>query len=177
MRQLSDGCIIDSNILIAATYDLHPFNEECLGLFEELAKYRVPVFTTVTVRTEYLDFVRRLTITEKLMDILSESQRYNLSERVRVELRRHKTWIDIEASKGNVPVLPDNRIKDCKQVFDPKIHSGKLGWLSFCDSFLNGVLLRHWTKIEDELGINYLKLRGSDSYQFLQKVIHILKND
>ena len=165
------GCIIDSNILIAATYDPHPFNEGCSELFQELLKLQIPLFTTVTVRSEYLDFVRRITITEKLMDIFSKTKKYNLSEKVKTELKKHKTWIDIEAARGGLPILTDNRIKDTKQNFEPAQHSGKLGWLSFCDQFLNDVLLNHWELLIQELGINYLQLRGSDSLPFLKKPI------
>jgi predicted nucleic acid-binding protein len=168
---LKEGAIVDSNILIAAMYDPHSFYEEACDLLRELRDNQIPLFATVTVRTEYLDFARRILLTEKLMDVYSDSRKYKLSERVKTELKKHKTWIDIEAAKSSLPVLTDTRLKDCKQVFDPNNHSGKLGWLKFCEAFLADKLLKHWQIIEESFGINYLQLRGLESEQFLNKAI------
>lgn len=168
---LAEGCLIDANLLIAGIYELNAFHEQAGELFNRLARVKVPAFTTVTAKTEYLEFVRRVVVTEKLMDILADVKTYKLSERVKTELRKHKLWIDQQAAKDNMPVLNESRIKECKQVFEPRQHSGQLGWMKFCKEFLSGVLLAHWKSVEDGLGINYLQLRGEDSEQKLQKPI------
>ncbi len=170
-RDFSLGSFVDTNLLIATLYETHPFNEVSSDLFMEIAQRNLPLYTTVTVRTEYLDFIRRLTITERLMELLSEASSYRLSERVKAELKKHKQWMYQEEARGNLPVLTDARIKSCKQVFEPLKHSGNMGWLHFCSMHLSGSLLKQWSNIEKSFGINYLQLRGSESEEFLNKPI------
>lgn len=42
------GCLVDTQFLVATTDDLHPFAEDADFLFEKLAEYKIPIFTTVT---------------------------------------------------------------------------------------------------------------------------------
>jgi len=166
------GCLVDANLLVASTsLEPHPFYDDAAFLFEKFSQYEVPLYTTVTVRTEYLDVIRRQIITEKLMEIYADSSRFKLAEAVKKELKTHRTWLDVQAAKNELPILPDQRIKSCKQAFDPRNHSGKLGWMAFCDTFLKGQLIIHWEKLQNELGINYLQLRGSESEKYLLRPI------
>ena len=57
-------------------------------------------------------------------------------------------------------------------TFDPLRHSGQIGWLEFCEGYLSQELLKSWDKIEDQFGVNYLQLRGSEnSEKYLNKPI------
>lgn len=46
------GCLVDTQFLVAATEELHPFYDDAGFLFEKLAEYKIPIFTTVTTRSE-----------------------------------------------------------------------------------------------------------------------------
>jgi hypothetical protein len=154
-ENLRSGCLIDSNLLIAMTsLEGHPFNEDAEFIFEKLAHCHVPLFVTHTVKTEFLDLTRRRIITDTLMDILSDSK-VKLSHRVRSELKRHQTWITTQIERDDLPILPDQRIKTAKQIFDPRTQSGQLGWLGLCKRFLGAELLKHWDGVCERLALNY----------------------
>ena len=160
----SHGAVIDTNLLIAGAYELHHFHEDSFDLFETLARFKIPLYTTVTVRTEYIDFFRRVRVTEALMDIYSNTKKFKLSKRVKEELKKHYAWINLQSQKDLLPALSNYRIKETKMIFDPIRHSGHLGWLEFCNEFLAGRILASWEHVESELGVNYLQLRGNEAH-------------
>jgi predicted nucleic acid-binding protein len=154
------GCIVDTQFLIAATEEHHPFYDDAKFLFEKLAEYGVSIFTTVTTRAEFIDVRRRMIITETLMDMLAPSSKWKISTDVRKLLRAQKTWIDAQASNDSLPILTDSRIKDCKEAFLPRTQSGKVGWIKLCEEYLAGRLLESWNILVANLGLNYLDMRS-----------------
>lgn len=156
------GCLVDTNFLFAALYDVHPFSEDAQFLFEKLAQYHIPVFSTVTTRTELMDLERRVIITEALMGMLAAKTKWRITATVTQRLRAHKTWIDQQAKTDSLPILNDYRIKDSKELFFPNSASGKNGWLEICREYLGG-LSNLMSEIENDLGINYLNLRDIDT--------------
>ena len=95
------GCLIDTQFLVAVTEELHPFYDDAGFLFEKLAEYKIPIFTTVTTRSEFVDIRRRFIITETLMGMLAPSSRWRISANVQKILRAQKVWIDTQASNRN----------------------------------------------------------------------------
>lgn len=156
------GCLVDTQFLIAATEELHPFFEDAGFLFEKLAEYQIPVFTTVTTRSEYVDIRRRFIITEALMGMLASSSKWKISANVQKVLRAQKTWIDTQAAKDSLPLLTDTRIKDCKECFMPRTQSGQIGWVQLCHEYLDGQLLDAWNVLVDKLKLNYLDMRSEN---------------
>ncbi len=175
------GCIVDTQFLVAIIYPLHKFNVDADFLFKKLAQYEVPIFTTVTTRSEFIDIQRRIIITEALMNMLNPPSEWEgtvkgkkedteatwrLTSAVKTELRKHKAWIDGQASKEDIPILPDKRIKDCKEIFFPTTRSGKSGWLEICEHYLGGKLLEYWDFLVEKVGINYLDMGDKNIDQF-----------
>ncbi len=153
------GCLVDTNFLIASTEELHPFYDDAKFLFEKLAEYQIPIFTTVTTRAEFIDFRRKSIITEVLLDMLAPSSKWKILDEVRRLLWAQKTWIDTQAADDSVPILTDRRIKDCKERFMPKDHSGHIGWVAICREYLHGQLLEAWNILVEQLGLNYVAIR------------------
>lgn len=58
------GCFVDTTILFSATYHLDSFNGESEIAFDELANSKVPPFTNINVRSEFLESHRRILIPE-----------------------------------------------------------------------------------------------------------------
>lgn len=163
------GCLVDTQFLVAAVEDHHPFHEDAEFLFEKLAEYKVPIFSTVTSRSEFIDYMRRTLITEALMGMLSEGAKWKISESVRTKLRAQRLWLAREASDGRVPVLTDYRIKECKAEFMPRTQSGQIGWVEFCGEFLSGRLLSAWTVLVENLQLNYLDVRSNQDLSYFEK--------
>jgi hypothetical protein len=121
------GCLADTNFLIAVSDKDHNFYDDAQFLFEKFVEYEVPIFVSVTARSEFVDYYRRVIITETLMDMLAPTSRWKTSAAVRDVLKTQKGWIDNQPRLGAEPYLTDQRIKDCKQAFLPKSQSGQIG--------------------------------------------------
>ncbi len=165
------GCLIDTQFLIAVTDELHPFYEDAEFLFEKLAEYRIPIFTTVTTRSEFVDIRRRFIITETLMGMLSASSKWKISAATQKILRAQKTWIDAQAANDALPLFTDSRIKDCKESFMPRTQSGQIGWVQLCNEYLSGKLFESWNILSEELNLNYIDLRGEELSPYMNEKV------
>jgi hypothetical protein len=107
----------------------HSSHEDSQFVGEKFAEYNVKLFVSVTARSEFIDYHRRVTITETLMGMLAPTSRWRISSAVRAVLQKQQGWIDNQPHAGNEPYLSDSRIKICKQAFLPKTQSGHIGWI------------------------------------------------
>lgn len=133
------ACLVDTSFLISVSDDDHHFFEDSQFVLEKVTEYEVPVFASVTARSEFIDFHRRVILTETLMDMIAPSSPWKITEAVRKTLKAQRGWID-NLPEDQDPYLPDSRIKLCKQAFLPRTHSGKIGWTEMCGEFLSGRL-------------------------------------
>lgn len=162
------GCILDTNFLIALTEENHAYFEDSNFLFEKLIQYQIPIYCTVTVRTEFIDYQRRIKITESLMDMLAPSSKWKISSSVKETLRTQKGWIDNQAKDDELPCLNDARIKIVKKTFFPKTQSGQIGWVELCKEFLSDKLRNAWTEVEEALSLNYIDMRDFKSQNLFE---------
>jgi predicted nucleic acid-binding protein len=165
------GCLLDTNFLIAAIYDVHRFNGEAVALFDVLADAAIPLYVSLPTRSEFLDIQRRIIMTEALMEMASDKTKWRISAEVLKELRNQKRWIGIQAEKDEMPILTDARIKACKQLFLPKNQSGKSGWLELCRHFLSP-LLSTWDQAVANMGIRYIGARETEELQLFSTKLH-----
>lgn len=66
------GCFVDTTVLFSATYPLDSFNTESELVFDVISNQKVPPFTNVNVRAEFLENHRRVLIAECLIDFLED---------------------------------------------------------------------------------------------------------
>lgn len=165
----NSGCLVDSNFLIALAEENHPFNEESQFLFEKLVDYKIKLYCTVTNRTEFIDFQRKLIITETLMDMLSPNSIWKISAAAKKVLISQRGWIDNQAKDDELPILSDIRIKNCKKIFLPRTQSGQIGWVELCKEYLEGQLLKAWDILSESLQLNYIEMRTGESDKYFAK--------
>lgn len=163
------GCIADTSFLIAISDIEHDFHEDAQFLFERLVHHEIPIFATVTTRSEFIDFHRRVILTESLMDMLAHASKWKISASLREVLRSQKGWIDNQARAGSDPYLTDIRIKICKRSFLPKTQSGQIGWVELCREYLSGRLQAAWDSIANALSLNYIDMRADDSSALFER--------
>ena len=118
-----------------------------------------------------MDIRRRIIITEVLMDMLTPESPWRLSVESLKELKKHRTWIDIQAAKNDIPILNDSRIKQCKNAFMPQTHSGKTGWIEICHTYLTGTMTTSWKLLIDQMGINHLDLNDPKMQRFVPEKV------
>lgn len=165
-------CLADTSFLIAISDKEHDFHDDAQFLIEKFAEHNFKLFISVTARSEFIDFHRRVKITETLMGMLAPSSKWKISSAVREELKSQRGWIDSQAKRGHDPYLSDARIKDCKQVFLPRTQSGQIGWVALCNEYLKGQLRRVWNEINESLKLNYVDMRSSDTKDLFIKELH-----
>ena len=165
----SAGCIADTNFLVAINDKDHTFHDDAVFLFERLSYHRIPIYVSVTARAEFIDFHRRVLITEALMDMLASSSKWKISSAAREVLKTQRGWLDNEMARGRDSFLTDYRIKECKQAFLPRTQSGQIGWIKLCREFLSGQLLHSWEAISETLSLNYIDMRSEDSKMLFRK--------
>lgn len=127
-------------------------------------------FTTVNTRSEYLDFYRRLTMTEQLRDIVLENPAWKLSQNAKTQIQYQSGILKRRENQGSDPVFNDSQIKAIKSAFSAGRFSGKLGWLALCDRVLRNRL----DEVEVDLskfGVEYISQHESSQSVFFSKKI------
>jgi predicted nucleic acid-binding protein len=165
----SNGCVADTSFLIAASDEEHHFSEDAQFIFGKLVEYKIPIYVSVSARSEYVDFIRRLIVTEALMDMLVPASKWKISSSVRDTLKSQRGWIDNRAKQELLPYLNDSRIKLCKQSFLPRNQSGQVGWIEFCNEFLKNRLLTAWNDLVELLELNYVDMRADGTPLLFRK--------
>ncbi len=149
------GVIIDTNVLIALTYEIKKEHEEMLNLINLMVEEELKLFVTVTTKSEFFDFHRRLLMTEGLLDLVDTLSQCRISERSRAIINSQKAVLRRREKYGRDSVFLDREIKEMKRSFSAGPHSGALGWLTLCREFLRGKLSGVETQLT-ALGIHYL---------------------
>jgi hypothetical protein len=165
-------CLADTSFLIAISDEDHIFHEEAQFLCEKFSEHNMKLFVSVTARSEFIDYHRRVIITETLMDMLAPTSKWKISSTVRDVLKTQRGWIDNQARSDNEPYLSDSRIKICKQAFLPKTQSGHIGWTELCKEYLAGRLFTAWESVSNTLDLNYIDMRADDVKELFRKELH-----
>lgn len=171
-KKIAPYALCDTSFLVAMSDEDHLFHEEAQFLVEKLAEYDFKLFVSVTARSEFIDYHRRVKVTETLMGILAPSSKWKITQAVRDGLKKQRGWIDDQIGRGFEGILTDSRIKDCKQIFLPVTQSGKIGWIELCKEMLGGQLLGVWNQISDLLKLNYVDMRSNDVQNLFRKDLH-----
>lgn len=138
------GAILDTNILISLTYEVKLNHEEVVGFFDD---HLIPerdrgfrFFSTVNTRSEFLDFNRRLIMTERLRDAADENSKLKIPSRAKAQIQYQSGQLKRREQQGGDPVFNDTQVKSIKSAFSAGRFSGQAGWLVLCEEFLSGQL-------------------------------------
>jgi predicted nucleic acid-binding protein len=170
-KSQAKGCVVDTSFLIAVVYELDPFNEGAVKLFDALAEAEIPLYSTVTSKSEYLERCRRIILTEALLEMRAQIDHLQLGPDVYKELKNLKQWVDDQLVLDRQPVAHDRRLKTIKRLLSRQNPTNENAWLKMCELLLRGKVKTAWEEVTDLLGITHLDL-GDPSIQSLvpQKV-------
>lgn len=150
------GCVVDTNVVFAASFPLDTHNEWSEQVFEILHELDVPIFTNINVRSEFIDLNRRVLIPECLVDFYEDFS--DLIDGVlESKLKSLKTRKKKANDENRTFKFSDTEIKEYKKMFEalPKL-SGKSAWSYFCKEYLFGYIEGVWEKAENILKIKFL---------------------
>lgn len=149
--------ILDSNVLITATYDVRDDYTGVQTVLSILAENGYRLLATVNTKAEYLEYQRRIILTETLLDAMDEYSKLKLPKRARAKISTLKG--SLKTAVGSDPerdfVFGDVQLKKIKKEFSAGPHSGQLGWLELCAGFLSGRLKELEADLSDS-GIEYI---------------------
>jgi hypothetical protein len=153
------GTILDTNILIALTYEEKASHDETFSFFSEQLVPEQDLgfrfFTTVNTRSEFLDFNRRLIMTEHLRDMIDQHSSWKITTRAKTQIQYQSGQLKRREQQGSDAVFSDKQLKDVKAAFSAGRFSGNTGWLKICEKFLSQQL-DHAEANLDALGIEYI---------------------
>ena len=104
------GCFVDTNLLFASDYDLHPWNDEAVKIIDVFGSNQIGIFSNSIIRSELIELKRRVLITESLKDFFDIGGR-GIPPDLHQKLKTHRDTIVAHEKKGTHYFLSDNKIK------------------------------------------------------------------
>lgn len=190
--------IVDANVIIASRDKNHRDNKTIKYFFNELNTItsNVTLFTTVTTKSEFLEYYRRKILTESLLEIyrknkeeqiISKDVKQEIENQIRARNQRQKrevekqekleeilesnsvdtTELEVEEFSIDANYFKDMEIKAIKKAFRGRDVGKETGWLKFCNIVLLDKL-HGLEKLLDEL-CHYLTTRDEVSKKYFTK--------
>ena len=168
-----DGTILDANVIITLNYEPKRFHTRTFEFVKnKLQKEQIALYTTVNTTQEYLDFYRRLLLTEGLRTAISPNSDFgDLPNKKKQAIKAQSSILhNREVHQGAEAVFNDREIKKIREVF---FHSGMAGiilWKGLCDYYLKKHLQMEFKALE-KLSISYLSMYKDDQKEIFTKKI------
>lgn len=147
--------VVDSNVIIAYFDETHALYDKVKEFLDDLDNLaNVTLYTTVTTKSEFLEYQRRKLLTESLIPIAEGEGGIPIRESCRTKIntvkgRRNSRQAAEEKKVGdgsgddfdvNVSYFYDKEIKEIKKSFRACDVNGETGWLKICEVFLKDKL-------------------------------------
>src|SRR3989338_7918371 len=118
--------ILDTNILITSSYEIRDDFSEVVQVLDTLSNGGFRFFATVNTKSEFLEFHRRLILTENLLDAIDEHSKLKIPKSVRAKIQSLKGTLKagVESDREKDFIFNDAQIKKIKQEFSSGDHSG-----------------------------------------------------
>ena len=161
-----NGCLADTSVLLAASYGADAHNEECETAFNVLSKLGVTIYTNVSVKHEFLEFQRRITIAEALIDFYSvygSDLPFDADKKLKAHQATHRKRVDEERNTK----MEVEQISNFAKLLRPLKFGDRNSWKIVCEDFLEPRLTPVWNAAVKLFNITELKVRESDKSPIL----------
>ncbi len=169
---LKNGVIVDTNILISATYELDDFYEETSAFVELLIQNKIPMFCNVNVRSEFLEIHRRIIFSEAILDFEHQVDKTKLPATLAGKLTTYRSQYErkLKSKPDEAPKrLGEREIKDFKLEMAQVQSSKNDLWTELCENQVASQLIDIWNETEADFGLNTLSLREEDQKKHLNQ--------
>lgn len=168
VAHLKGGVLLDTNVLVAATYPWDSAHGEARDFGDYLSELEIPKFCNVNARFEFLEIYRRILFTSALLGFNTGQVENSENEALVKKIHSLKTRSAKAKAIGKVLRLSENEIKEMKLLFYKHQISSRNAWLVFCENHIGSDLDDIWQEVEDELGVNFLSLRAGDGHAYME---------
>ncbi len=167
-----DGTILDANIIITLSYSPKKFHTRVSDFIKnKILANNMNLYSTVNTTQEFLEFHRRLLLTEGLRTAIHSSSGIKLPNKKKQVIRAQSSILEArERNNGSDPVFYDREIKKIRDVF---CHSGSAGtklWQTLCDIYLRKQLQIEYKALQ-KLNVNYLSSYKEEMVDLFHKKI------
>ena len=155
--QSIQATILDTNVLITSAYEVREEHGEVARMLDTLVSNEYRLLATVNTKAEFLEFQRRLLLTENLLDAVDEHSKLKVPKAARAKILSLKGTLSstVASDPERDFVFNEPQLKKIKQEFSAGDHSGQNGWLELCDLFLAGRIQAAETELMGR-GIEYV---------------------
>lgn len=169
-ENIKTGLIIDTNVLIAATYDSDKAHDEAAEFLDLVIEQRVPLYCNVNIRAEFLEIHRRIIFTEALLDFEGEVDKTKLPHDLVAKLNSLRSQSEKRKKNNKTPVrLGEADLKVFKLLMSVVSYGANDLWTVLCEDKIAGKLGVVWETAESELGLNFLSLRKEDQAKYFNE--------
>lgn len=168
----AEGTILDANVIITLSYSPKKFHTRTYEFIKnKIQKNEIALYTTVNTTQEYLEFYRRLLLTEGLRTAIHPSSELDLPNKKKQAIRAQSSILhNREMHQGADPIFNDREIKKIRESF---LNSGNAGmelWKALCNVYLRKPLEVEYKSLE-KLKITYLSMYNVDQKDIFDKKI------
>lgn len=167
---LGKGLVVDTNVLISATYESDAFFDSTTEFLSLIAENEVPIYCNVNVRAEFLEIHRRLIFSEALFDFADTIDTPKLPLQLAQQLGKWSKANETRKRQEKPPLrLSEADLKWVKLALIQVSDGHKDLWTVLCENRIGDKLSFLWQKTVDELGLNFLTLRKGDQAEHLDR--------
>ena len=165
-----EGAILDTNVIITLSYPAKKFHNSVSDFISnKITKEKINLYSTINTKQEYLEFHRRLLMTEGLRTIVRPESHVNLPPEKRQLIEKQLGSLEKSVQKEKrEDFLYDREIKKIRDAF---CSMGKVGWKSWknlCRIYLRKQLQSEHRALEN-LKINYLSKHRDNGKEFFRQ--------
>lgn len=168
---LLKGCLIDTSALFAAAMSHDTYNDWAEELFDILHKNKIPIYTNVNIRSEFLDLNRRVLIPECLIELYDDLID-SIEPELKAKLKSLKQRFENAKKDEKILKLNEQEIKTWRDKLDEFIlpTTELSGWEVFCRDYLDRYFTDLWEETVEMLKIEFLGVHEIDQKnQFNQR--------
>jgi len=166
------GCVVDTNILFGAAYPSDRLNTWADKFFSLCKSRKIPIYTNINIRSEFIDLYRRVLVIESLL-MIREQYKTELSEDLEKRLKALKQRVQENLKNNKTTQISERDIKEYRNtlltLFPSISANGYDLWNVLCHDFLEPQLKTVWQDTETSLGINFAGSRAIESAKFFTK--------
>lgn len=166
-QDFAKGCIVDTSILFAVSFPNDAHNTVATQLFEYLHELDIPSVTNVNIRAEFIQNQFQVLVPEGLCDLYSRYGKL-LNDVVCKKLKSNYATVTDARNNGHSYKFTNSKISEWRDFLRSKSISGKDAWFEFCQDFISHRIETVWDETCDEVGLNFLSLRGSDTKEWMK---------
>jgi hypothetical protein len=160
------GCFLDTSVLVAATYDLDRFHDETAPVFNALAALKVPTFSNISIRAEFLEQQRRILFSECLCDFL-EDFFSDLEEPLRLKLQSYRTSYRRKADNKQSAKIDVNRINQFCGLLKKFGTDHRNGLQVFSQKYFEERFTQIWSAVVRSFDMNFISSQKDEKNDFL----------